>query len=629
VSQSVFYEDEGAFKVATVLSNHDTSLQVEAPHGKRSKVKASAVLLRFDVAGLARFMDEAGRIAAGMDAGFLWECSGQEEFGFDALAREYFGRAPEPVESAGLLLKLHGAPMYFYRKGRGRYRAAPPESLKAALASVERKRVEADRRAHHVAELLASRLPPELERARKPLLYKPDKQSPEWKALEEACERLKISPARLFERCGALPSAHDYHLDRFLYEHFPAGAAFPAMPPPPVPDDLPVAAVEAFSIDDVTTTEIDDALSVTRRPGGRRLVGIHIAAPALGVTPGTPPDLAARERLSTVYFPGGKITMLPDSAVAAFTLAMGAPRPALSHYLELDADGVITGRTTRLERVPVVENLRHTALEEVFNESTLAAGRVAHRHGEELTALWRLARSLEEARRGPLAEYEPRPDYSFYVTGDRVRIVRRPRGTPVDKMVSELMIQVNSAWGRELAQSGTAAIYRVQAGGKVRMSTVASGHVGLGVEAYAWASSPLRRYVDLVNQRQLIALARGEAPSYRAGDESLLSALRDFELAHDAYGEFQRQMERYWCLRWLVQEGVHDVAAVVLRENLVRFEALPLVSRVPSAPALAPGTRIELTVSDIDLIELTLRCDFRQVLPAAPGPVAAASAPGI
>jgi len=627
LSQNVFYEEEGAFKVGTVLADHDTSLQVEAPHGKRSKVKASAVIFRFDRAGLAHFMDEAGRVAAGMDAGFLWECSGQEEFAFDTLAREYFGRAPEPAESAGLLIKLHGAPMYFYRKGRGRYKAAPPDSLKAALASIERKRLEAEKREHHVAELIASRLPPELERARNSLLYKPDKQSLEWKALEEACDRLKISPARLFERCGALPSSHDYHLDRFLHDYFSRGTGFPAMPAPGAPGELPLAEVEAFSIDDVTTTEIDDALSVTKRPDGRLLVGIHIAAPALGVTPGSPVDVAARERLSTVYFPGGKITMLPDGAVSAYTLAAGAARPALSHYLELDAGGAIAGRATRLERVPVVENLRHTALEEVFNESALAAGRVDHRHGDELTTLWRLARSLEAIRRGPgVSEQEPRADYSFYVVNDRVRIVRRPRGTPVDKIVSELMIQVNSAWGRELAQNGVAAIYRVQAGGKVRMSTVASAHEGLGVDAYAWSSSPLRRYVDLVNQRQLIALARGEPPPYRANDESLLAAMRDFELAHDAYGEFQRQMERYWCLRWLGQESVHSVTAVVLRENLVRFEALPMVSRVPSAPAVPPGTRIELAVSDIDLIELTLRCEFRQLLPP-PAPSATEAAP--
>jgi exoribonuclease-2 len=206
--------------------------------------------------------------------------------------------------------------------------------------------------------------------------------------------------------------------------------------------------------------------------------------------------------------------------------------------------------------------------------------------------------------------------------------VRRLRGTPIDRIVSELMIHVNGAWGRELAAGGAAAIYRVQEAGKVRMSTVPAAHEGLGVTGYAWASSPLRRYVDLVNQRQLIALARGEAPPYRAGDERLLGAMRDFEAAYEAYGEFQRQMERYWCLRWLTQEDAQTVTATVIRESLARFDTLPLVARVPSLPPLDPGSRVELAVTGIDLLELALACEFRRQLAAESLPAQAVPGAG-
>ena len=620
MSQNVFYEEEGAFKIGAVLADHDTSMQVEAPHGKRSKIKASAVLFRFDGSGLATFMDEARRLAEAMDADFLWQCCGTEEFAFEALAKEYFGRLPAPLESAGLLVKLHGAPMYFYKKGRGRYKAAPPEALKAALASVERKQREAERRAQYVVQLTHGKLPPEFTPLAPKLLYGPDRQSVEWKALEVACEELKLTPAKLFERCGALPSSHDFHLGRFQFEHFPRGTAFPALDPPAVPSDLPLADVEAFSIDDVTTTEVDDALSVTELPGGQLRIGIHIAVPALGIAPGSALDAAARERLSTVYFPGQKITMLPEAAIDAYSLAEGRHCPALSRYVDVAPDFTIVAQTTRIERVPVTNNLRHTALEQAFNEETLAAGRVDHAHADALTNLWRFARALEAARRGGEPETEARPEYSFYVENDRVRIVRRLRGTPIDKIVSELMIHVNGAWGRELAAGGVAAIYRVQEAGKVRMSTVAAAHEGLGVTGYAWASSPLRRYVDLLNQRQLIALARGEAPPYRASDERLLAAMRDFEAAHEAYGEFQRQMERYWCLRWLTQEGAQTVTATVIRESLARFDTLPLVARVPSLPALDPGSRVELAITGVDLLELGLYCEFRRLLAAEAQP---------
>jgi exoribonuclease-2 len=616
VSQNVFYEEEGAFKVGAILADHDTSLQVEAPHGKRSKIKASAVLFRFDGSGLATFMDEARRLADAMDADFLWQCSGAEEFAFETLAKEYFGRAPAPMESAGLLVKLHGAPMYFYKKGRGRYKAAPPEALKAALASVERKQRDALRREQYVVQLTEGRMPPEFTPLAAKLLYGPDRQSVEWKALEEACEKLKLTPAKLFERCGALPASHDYHLGRFLFEHFPRGTAFPALDAPAAPSDLPLADVEAFSIDDVTTTEVDDALSVTELPGGQLRIGIHIAAPALGIAPGSVLDATARERLSTVYFPGQKITMLPEAAIDAYSLAEGRHCPALSRYVDVAPDFTIVAQTTRIERVPVTNNLRHTALEQAFNEETLAAGRVDHAHADALTNLWRFARALEAVRRGGEPETEARPEYSFYVENDRVRIVRRLRGTPIDRIVSELMIHVNGAWGRELAAADVAAIYRVQEAGKVRMSTVPAAHEGLGVMGYAWTSSPLRRYVDLLNQRQLIALARGEAPPYRAGDERLLAAMRDFEAAHEAYGEFQRQMERYWCLRWLTQEGAQTVTATVIRESLARFDTLPLVVRVPSLPALDPGSRVELAITGVDLLELGLYCEFRRLLAA-------------
>jgi exoribonuclease-2 len=614
---NVFYEEDGDFKVGAVLADNVASLQVEAPHGKRSKVKAASVLVRFEGRGLAEFMAEALKLAEGIDVDFLWECCGEEEFSFEALGREYYGRAPAAVEAAALLVKLHGAPMYFYKKGKGRYKAAPKEALAAALASVERKRRQAEQKAAWVAQLVQGALPEAFGANLDRLLYAPDKASVEWKAVEEACAALKLSVPQLMRRCGALSSTHDYHLNRFLFEHFPRGTAFRDAGLAQLPEELPLAAVQAFSIDDATTTEIDDAFSVTRLPNGNSSIGIHIAAPALGIAPGSPLDAAARERLSTVYFPGGKITMLPEPVIARFTLEGGRELPALSLYLEITPDFGIVSSVTCVERVPIAANLRHDALEAACGKAAFESGAVDHRFGAELVTLWTLATRLGAARLKEEEDFEPRPDYSFYVENDRVRIVRRLRGTPVDRIVSELMIHVNSHWGGELARRNAAGIYRVHTGGKVRMSTVPAGHEGLGVEGYAWASSPLRRYVDLVNQRQLIALVRETPPPYVAGDEALLGAMRDFEAAHEAYNQFQRSMERYWCLRWIEQEGASAEPATVLRESLVRFDRLPLVARVPSLPALDPGTQVEVAASRIDLLELSMHCEFVRLIETA------------
>jgi len=224
---NVFYEEEGTFKVGSVLADNTTSLHVEAPHGKRAKIKAASVLLRFDAPSLSEFMDVAQKTAEDLDPNFLWECCESEaEFASDTLAADYFGHTATPEEAAAVLIRLHSAPMYFYKKGRGRYKAAPPKALEAALASQEKKRRQAEQQARYIELLEKFTLPEEFKPALFNLLYRPDKNTVEWKALETACASTKLSVSQLLEKCGAIPSTHDYHLNRFLLEHFPAGTGF-------------------------------------------------------------------------------------------------------------------------------------------------------------------------------------------------------------------------------------------------------------------------------------------------------------------------------------------------------------------------------------------------------------------
>ncbi len=625
---NVLFEEDGAFKAGTVLADNNTSLQVELPSGKRSKVKAVAVLVRFELPAPAELLERAEIEAENIDTDFLWEACPEAEFGFEELARDYYGHSPLPAEAAAVLLRLHSAPIYFHRKGKGRFRKAPPEILQAALAGLEKKRQQALAIERMAAELQAGRLPPEFPPHLAQLLYKPDRNRPETKALEAACAETGLSAPRLLEKCGALGSSHDFHLGRFLFEFFPRGTGFGdefaelAQPGELGKlDGLPTAEVAAFSIDDAHTTEIDDAFSVTPLAAGGWRIGIHIAAPGLGIRHDDALGMIARGRLSTVYMPGRKITMLPDAVVERYTLAAGSDCPALSLYLEVAADLRVTGRETRLERVPVVANLRHHDIEPVFNETTLAGELPEFAFRDELKLLWELATVLE-AGRGKQGANQNQADYNFVVDWQattplgpgRIEIGERRRGSPLDKLVAELMIVANSTWGRELADAGIAALYRAQTAGKVRMTTVAAPHEGLGVDCYAWSSSPLRRYVDLLNQWQLIAWLRDETPPFTAKSEDMLSALRDFDLTYAAYAEFQRGMERYWCLRWLRQEGIGQPEARVLRENLVRLEHLPLVLRVPSLPALERGVRIRIEIEKVDLFDAEARARYLETL---------------
>ena len=453
------------------------------------------------------------------------------------------------------------------------------------------------------------------------LFRSPDRNKLETKALETACADTGLTAVHLLARCGAIASAHDYHFQRFLSEYFPRGTGFPECAIPEPTPALPRADVLAFSIDDAATTEIDDAFSVQALPGIGWRVGIHIAAPGLGIVPGSPLDAVARERLSTVYMPGNKITMLPDALVERYTLSAGRDCPAVSLYLTVTPELEIAGHESRLEIVPVAANLRHHEIEPLFNDETLASGLPEFRFRDELKLLWQLACACE-GRRGKPSAVQGINDYTFAIDGDpaepascRVTISERKRGSPLDKLVAELMIVANSTWGGLLAEKNIACLYRAQTQGKVRMTTSPLPHEGLGVPQYAWMTSPLRRYCDLVNQWQLIACLRGETPSFAQKSAELFAAMRDFEITYGAYADFQRLMERYWCLRWLQQHGVSEIDATVRREQLVKLDHLPLLLRVPSLPGdLPPGQRVHLAIDSIDLLAPELTCRFVRLL---------------
>jgi exoribonuclease-2 len=619
---NLFFEESGDFKAGAVLSQQGEAYQVEMQSGKRTKVKAKDVLLQFTSPAPADLLTTARKVADEIELDFLWEVAGQEEFAFGDLGTEYFGRAPQPAEAAGLLLRLHSAPIYFYKKGKGRYKAAPEASLKAALAGVEKKRQQALVQAQYVAELKEGRLPDTLRPLAMQLLFKPDKNSIEYKALETACDEMQVSPQNLLLQVGGIASSHQLHMSRFLFEQFPKGTGFPAITIPSIAT-LPVAAVAAFSIDDVTTTEIDDAFSVERLADGTVRVGIHIAAPGLGIKRDDAIDHIARARMSTVYMPGDKITMLPDGLVDAFTLAEGKTCPAVSLYATLNPeDWSVIATETKAEAVPIANNLRHNDLDELVTEENLAANAGEYLRKDEISLLWQWAQVLERGRMakresfGLKPEQNNRVDFNFYVENDVVSIVRRKRGAPLDKVVAELMIFANSTWGKLMHDCGVPGIYRAQGGGggwgakmQVRMLTHAAPHQGLGVDQYAWSTSPLRRYTDLVNQWQILACVEHKVTAplvapFKPRDADLFAIVSGFDAAYAAYADFQNNMERYWCLRWLTQEDARQVEAVVLKDEVLRLADIPLIVRMPGMPQVARGTHVKLDLlrwNDVDL----------------------------
>lgn len=630
------FDDAGKFHAGRVMSEADSSMQIELDSGKRVKVKAANVLLKFEQPAPAELLAEGQRLAQDIDLDLAWEFAPDADFGFADLARDYFNDKASPAQQAAALFRLFEAPHYFRRLGKGQFKKAPEEIVKAALLGIERKKQIAAQIEAWARELVAGQCPAPVREQLYKILFKPDKNAAEYKAVVEASRLSHKAPLDLLKAAGAIDSPYQFHWRRFLFENFPRGTAFPPLSAPAIKEALPLAPVQAFSIDDSATTEIDDALSVQGLGTGTVVFGIHIAAPGLAIAPEAAIDKVARERLSTVYMPGYKLTMLPDDVVQAYTLMEGRECPAVSLYVTFDeATLAVRGSETKLERVPIVTNLRHDQLDAVITEASLTgAAPAGYAHAAELAFAFRLAQHLKAARevvRGK-PELFNRPDYNFRLDGndgreprgdERVSISTRQRGAPLDLIVAEAMILANSTWGGWLHELGVPGIYRSQAsmapGVKVRMGTKAAPHAGMGVAQYTWATSPLRRYVDLVNQWQIIACARhgrtaALAAPFKPKDAALFSIISSFDAAYTAYNGFQSGIERYWTLQYLAQEGLQELDAAVMKDGLVRADTLPLVFKAVGAERLPRGARIRVRITGTDLLTLDVHANVVQRL---------------
>ena len=305
------FEDAGKFQAGRVLSAAEASSQIELESGKRIKVKATHILLTFDQPDPALLLSSALTLSQSIELDLAWEFSPDEEFGFDQLASVYFSERPSLEQRVAALLRLHEAPHYFRRAGKGRFRKAASDTVQQALAAIEKKRLLQLQIQDWAAALVRGECPGPIREQLFKILFKPDKNAPEYKAVVEAARTSHTAPLALLQKAGAIDSPYQFHWQRFLFENFPKGYAFPPLEAPDIVEDLALASAQAFSIDDSATTEIDDALSVQGLGQGVVMVGIHIAAPGLAVQRGDRIDAVARARLSTVYMPGLKSPCCP------------------------------------------------------------------------------------------------------------------------------------------------------------------------------------------------------------------------------------------------------------------------------------------------------------------------------
>ena len=290
------FDDAGKFLAGRILSEADSSAQIELDSGKRVKVKAANILLKFEKPSPSELIAQAQAMSTEVDPQLAWEFAPEDEFGFADLARDYFSASASQIEQVAALFALFEAPHYFRRAGKGRFKKAPAEIVQQALLAIEKKKQLQAQIDTWATELVAGTCPAPIQQQLYKILFRPDKNAPEYKAVVDASRKAQLAPLALLQKAGAINSSYQFHWQRFLFDNFPKGTAFPALTAPLPPNDLPLATVQAYSIDDSQTTEIDDALSVQGLGTGTVVVGVHIAAPGLAIQPGTPLDQLGRSR---------------------------------------------------------------------------------------------------------------------------------------------------------------------------------------------------------------------------------------------------------------------------------------------------------------------------------------------
>lgn len=535
-------------------------------------------------------LEDAREKAGALEFGLLWKSARGEACGLGLLARRLTGSDSPAARLLALFAYLNERPM-FECDPAGTFRPVGGDVAERIIRGRAKREEQAREDAEILRRMAAGDLsmigPGDLDS----VLF--TKELRLRHLLDRHCREAGVGREELLLRHGLLESELDYHR-RWVVHHL--GLSEPAVPPAAssVFPDLPENGADApRTLDRAGTSEIDDALSFSRPGEGRIAVCAHVCMPSLGMPHGSDLDLHARRRMSTVYLPHEKFTMLPRDAYGAYSLLEGERRPVVTVRAEIAlASGEVKVSRPRAETVRIRAN--HFFGDVADDGDLEAMGFPDAGICNEITA------ALRRRREG--RENAQRTRRTLFVADPSdIRITIATSGV-AEELVAEMMILANSMLSALARERGIPIIYRVKGGSALSPKR----HTDIGLPSYGWFTSPLRRYTDLVNLRQALGVLGVPGADAPVGKDELRPIMEEFDRKYPQAQQAQRQLERYWVLRHLANNPGSVWDATVKEGAEIALPELQVGGKLSKPPG---RKRRELKVrpTEIDLYALSAR----------------------
>ncbi|MGH7913659.1 MAG: ribonuclease catalytic domain-containing protein, partial [Candidatus Binataceae bacterium] len=624
-----------------VMREQGDKLVIRDHAGHERTIARELVMMRHGTSRTEGEADPAARIAAleeektalraELDLTLLWEVVQEQgrAFSADDLAELFFGRRSS-AGAAVMLEALIADRIYFVRRNREFMVRSPEqvERLRVQESRVRMRSEEGRRTRERLSAIIANDprtngalgsseeiapLTAELQR----YLKNPSTRSQELTVMlgQAAPDVDPVEVAfEVLERLGAAPAAPRFASVGALATEFSEAAQVEAATVAPI-ERAAIDGPIAFTIDDEETLEIDDALSCAVTADGQLRVGIHIALVADFVTRGGAMDREAAARATTVYLPETTVRMLPDEICCRrASLIAGEWRPVLSTSVLLGTDGELLNSVISPRNLRIGRRLSYAQADRILNGAEKAKDEVA----AALQRLYEAALEIRERRKRAGAILIQRREPKVRVHGDEIEIeVIDNNNSPSRLLVAEFMVLNNFIAASYAAERRIPIIYRVQPSAgdtgavRARLSVYPEYHAGAGLQCYAQLSSPIRRYADLVLQRQLVsALADSSVPPYDA--DEILAVLANTENAEAEAKELERRARRYWTLRYLQRHAAgRDLAAIVTRDGVsAELDDYAVRGAVRGAPNVSTQTPIRVRIARVDPLRGWLSFDY-------------------